>query len=159
VCAISSLKSLRSLSHLPMSSCLYIRTEQLCFSGSGTGSDILNSSEKLLQWPKLKLRSYTCNLNLYVHTNKWLVSAPSSRLFVTDRVSMEGGDWKRGSGKREIVKNAGVEKAGVEFSAPKSSAGKRGSGIHGTRIQGWKTRAKRVWKAKMHLTKTFLSQI
>jgi len=38
-------------------------------------------------------------------------------------------------------------------------AGKRGSGNHGTRIQGWKTREKRVWKAKMHLTKTFLSQI
>ena len=66
------------------------------------------------------------------------------------------GDCKRGSGKRESVKNAGLEKAGVEFSAPKSTSGKRGSGNHGTRIQGWKTREKRVWKAKMHLTKTKL---
>jgi len=39
------------------------------------------------------------------------------------------------------TENAGVENAG----ASKNSGG----GNHGTRRQGWKTREKRVWKAKI----------
>jgi len=40
----------------------------------------------------------------------------------------------------------------------KCRSGKRWSGNHVTRIQGWKTREKQVWKAKIHLTETFLSK-